>query len=74
MQGWDNKPYWNYVCAYQNMIAEQVPEPRDLVGPRAEDPADTVMRARAIDQIRHGTDPTTDWKTKNTNISSVGSD
>ncbi len=73
LQGWDNKPYWNYGCAYQNMIAEQVADPRDLVGPRAEDPADTEMRANAIGSIRKGTDPVTDWKTQNSAISSVGS-
>jgi pilus assembly protein CpaD len=54
------------------MLAEQVADPRDLVGPRAEDPADTQMRARAISEMRKGNDPTTDWKTKNSSISSVG--
>jgi pilus assembly protein CpaD len=71
--GWENKPYWNMGCAYQNMLAEQVADPRDLVAPRAEDPADTQVEARPIDNLRKGTDPTTDWKTKNTSISSVGS-
>lgn len=73
VQGWDNAPYWNYGCAYQSMIAQQVADPRDLVAPRGEDPADTEMQARAIAQIRKGTDPTTDWKVKNTDISSIGS-
>jgi pilus assembly protein CpaD len=73
VQGWDNAPYWNYGCSYQNMIAEQVADPRDLVAPRAEDPADTEMQARAIAQIRKGTDPTTDWKVKTSDISSIGS-
>lgn len=72
-EGWENKPYWNFGCSTQNMIAEQVADPRDLVGPRAEDPADTVMRDRAISDVRKGVDPTTDWKTKNTSISTVGS-
>jgi pilus assembly protein CpaD len=73
VQGWENKPYWNYGCSYQSMLAEQVADPRDLVGPRAEDPADTQMRSWAISQMRKGTDPSTDWKTKNTSISTVGS-
>jgi pilus assembly protein CpaD len=73
LQGWDNKPYWNFGCSYQAMIAAQVADPRDLVGPRAEDPADTETRARAISDIRKGVDPTTDWKTKNTSISTIGS-
>ncbi|WP_297296320.1 CpaD family pilus assembly protein [uncultured Methylovirgula sp.] len=73
LQGWDNTPYWNYGCAYQSMIAEQVADPRDLVEPRAEDPADTEMQARAIAQVRQGTDPTTNWRVKSTDISNIGS-
>lgn len=73
LDGWENKPYWNFGCSYQTAIAEQVADPRDLVGPRAEDPADTQMRSRPIASLRKGTDPTTDWKTKNTSISNVGS-
>lgn len=69
---WQNKPYWNFGCSYQSMLADQVADPRDLVEPRAEDPADTQMRARAVSEMRKGTDPTTDWKTKNSSISSVG--
>ena len=72
-QGWENKPYWNYGCSYQSMFAAQVAAPRDLVGPRADDPADTEVLTRGISDIRKGTDPTTDWKTKNTAISTVGS-
>src|ERR1700761_6632749 len=72
LQGWENKPYWNYGCSYQNMIAEQVADPRDLVGPRAEDFADTQIRERAIDSIRKGEDPSTVWTAKGTTISSVG--
>jgi pilus assembly protein CpaD len=71
-QGWENKPYWNYGCSYQSMFAAQVADPRDLVGPRAEDPADTQMLSRGIADMRKGTDPTTDWKTKNSSISTVG--
>jgi pilus assembly protein CpaD len=74
VQGWENKLYWNFGCSYQSMIAEQVADPRDLVGPRAEDPADTQMRSRGISDLRKGTDPTTDWKTKNTSISTIGTD
>ncbi len=72
IQGWENKPYWNLGCSYENMIAEQVADPRDLVSLRAEDPADSQMRTRPIESLRKGTDPTTDWKTKNTSISSIG--
>ena len=72
LQGWQNKPYWNFGCSYQSALAAQVADPRDLVGPRAEDHADTQMRTRAIESLRKGKDPTTDWKTKNRSISSVG--
>jgi pilus assembly protein CpaD len=72
VDGWENKPYWNLGCASQTALAEQVADPRDLVGPRAEDPADTKMRSRAIESLRKGSDPTTDWKTKNTSISGIG--
>lgn len=74
MQGWENKPYWNYGCSYQSMLADQIADPRDLVDPRAADPADAQMRTRAISEMRQGTDPTTDWKTKNSSISSVGTE
>ncbi|HEY1735175.1 MAG TPA: CpaD family pilus assembly protein [Methylovirgula sp.] len=72
VSGWENQPYWNMGCSYQSMLAEQVADPRDLVSPRAEDAADTQMRARPIESLRKGSDPTTDWKTKNSSISSVG--
>jgi len=72
LQGWENKPYWNLGCSYQSAFAAQVADPRDFVGPRAEDPADAQVRTRGIEAIRKGADPTTDWKTKNTAISSIG--
>jgi pilus assembly protein CpaD len=72
IQGWDNKPYWNLGCSYQSAFAAQVADPRDLVSPQAETPMDTVMRARGIDTIRKGTDPSTPWQAKPTSISSVG--
>lgn len=68
----ENKPYWNFGCAYQSAFAAQVADPRDLATPRAEDPADTQMRARAIAELRAGKDPATSWKTKNSSISSIG--
>lgn len=73
MEGWDNKPYWNLGCTTQAALAAQVADPRDLVTPTADDPADTLIRSRSISQLRKGTDPITDWKTKNTPISNVGS-
>jgi pilus assembly protein CpaD len=72
LQGWDNKPYWNYGCATQSALAAQVADPRDLVAPQPETAMDTLMVARGIETIRKGTDPSTAWQTKNTAISSVG--
>ncbi len=72
VEGWDNKPYWNLGCATQTMIAAQTSDPRDLVTPRGEEPADTLIRARAIDSIRKGSDPNTSWAVKSSNISGVG--
>ena len=70
---WGNHPYWNLGCASQTALAAQVADPRDLAGPQAEIPVDTVMRSRAIGSIRDGKDPATDWKIKNSAISTVGS-
>ena len=72
VEGWDNKPYWNLGCATQTMIAAQTSDPRDLVTPRGEEPADTLIRARGIDSIRKGSDPNTNWAVKSTNIGGVG--
>ena len=70
--GWENHPYWNQGCAYQTAFAAQVADPRDLVGPRAEEPNDVAMRTRAITQLRRGADPGTKWGTQGSNIGQVG--
>ncbi|MGO9023529.1 MAG: CpaD family pilus assembly protein [Beijerinckiaceae bacterium] len=72
LEGWENKPYWNFGCSTQAALAAQIADPRDLVAPTGEDPADTLMRSRAIAALRKGTDPDTDWKTKATSISNLG--
>jgi pilus assembly protein CpaD len=72
VRGWENKPYWNFGCASQNMIATQVADPRDITEPRAESPADATMRIRGIGNVRKGADPGTAWQTKNSSIGSVG--
>jgi len=69
---WSNKPYWNFGCAYQTALAAQIADPRDLVAPQAETPADTAMRVRAIESLRKGEDPGTNWKLTNSSISQVG--
>jgi pilus assembly protein CpaD len=72
IDGWQNKPYYNLGCSTQSMLAAQTADPRDLVGPRGEEPSDTLIRSRAIENIRKGTDPSTTWTIKNTSIGSVG--
>lgn len=72
VSGWDNKPYWNFGCAYQSAFAAQVADPRDLVAPQGETPADTAMRTRAIESLRNGQDPGTNWKLVNSSINQVG--
>jgi len=71
-EGWKNKPYWNFGCAYQTALAAQVADPRDLASQQAQTPPDTVIRTRAIEDLRHGEDPTTDWKMPPPAISTVG--
>jgi pilus assembly protein CpaD len=72
IEGWENKPYWNFGCSTQAALAAQIADPRDLVTPTSEDPADTRMRTRAIADMRNGTDPVTVWTTKATSISNLG--
>jgi pilus assembly protein CpaD len=62
VEGWKNEPYSNFGCATQSMIAAQVDDPRDFVQPRALGPSDVAMRTRAIEAVRAGQDPSTDWK------------
>jgi len=72
VEGWQNQTYWNHGCAYQQMLASQVADPRDFATPRAEAPSDVAMRTRAIGKVREGSDPGTGWQIKNTSIGSVG--
>lgn len=61
LEGWNNTTYWNHGCAYQNMIAQQVSDPRDLIEPQGETPSDVAMRTRGITAVRKGGDPSTAW-------------
>ena len=72
VETWTNRPWFNYGCSYQNNLTAQIDDPRDLVAPRPETPSDTEMRSRAITNVRKGVDPGTDWRVKNTEISTVG--
>jgi pilus assembly protein CpaD len=63
VEGWKNESYSNFGCATQSMIAAQVDDPRDFVEPRALGPSDVAMRTRAIEAVRDGQDPRTQFKT-----------
>jgi pilus assembly protein CpaD len=72
VEGWKNEPYANFGCATQSTIAAQVDDPRDFVQPRALGPSDVAMRTRAIEAVRNGQDPSTDWK--NAILTPIGGD
>ena len=72
IEGWKNDYYANFGCASQSVLAAQVADPRDLAQTRASDPPDVAMRMRAIDDVRKGEDPGTNWKTQITPIGQVG--
>lgn len=67
-----NQHYPNFGCATQSALAAQIDDPRDLVQSRGSTPPDEAMRLRAIQNVRKGTDPGTDWKTTVTSLGSVG--
>ncbi len=72
-EDWENKPYWNFGCANQQMIAAQTADPRDLLSPTATTPPDPHDAFRAASSaVRQGKDPSTNWKVQNTNIGGVG--
>jgi pilus assembly protein CpaD len=50
-----NKPYYNFGCAYQRNMAAMIDNPSDLVQPRPETPAYTARRTEAFEKYRKGT-------------------
>ena len=57
----ENKPYYNFGCAYQRNMAAMVENPADLVQPRPETPAYTVRRSEGFEKYRKGTTTTTSY-------------
>src|SRR6202167_2276989 len=57
----ENKPYYNFGCAYQRNIAAMVDNPADLVQPRPETPAYTARRTEGFEKYRHGNTSTTSY-------------
>jgi pilus assembly protein CpaD len=57
----DNKPYYNFGCAYQRNIAAMVDNPSDLEQPRPETSAYTARRTAAFEKYRKGAPTTTTY-------------
>jgi pilus assembly protein CpaD len=57
----ENKPYYNFGCAYQRNMAAMVENPADLVQPRPETPAYTARRTEGFEKYRKGTTTTTSY-------------
>ena len=57
----DNKPYYNFGCAYQRNMAAMIDNPSDLVQPRSETPAYTMRRSEAFEKYRTGNTSTTTY-------------
>lgn len=57
-----NEPYWNFGCATQANLAAQVADPIDLVRGRPEGRIDTIRRAKSIESLRLGKDPSTQYR------------
>jgi pilus assembly protein CpaD len=57
----ENKPYYNFGCAYQRNMAAMIDNPSDLVQPRSETPAYTTRRTTAFEKYRKGTTTTTTY-------------
>jgi pilus assembly protein CpaD len=57
----ENKPYYNFGCAYQRNMAAMVDNPADLVQPRSETPAYTPRRSAGFEKYRKGTTTTTNY-------------
>ena len=55
----ENKPYYNFGCAYQRNMAAMIDNPSDLVQPRPETPAYTTRRTEGFEKYRKGTTTTT---------------
>jgi pilus assembly protein CpaD len=56
---YENKPYYNFGCAYQRNMAAMIDNPSDLVQPRPETPPYTARRSEAFEKYRKGTTTTT---------------
>lgn len=72
VDGWENRSYHNFGCAYQTAFANQVDDPIDLVRPRPETRSDVQRRMKVFDDARKSVDPSTAWKTGTATVSGGG--
>jgi pilus assembly protein CpaD len=72
VDGWQNRSYHNFGCAYQTVFANQVDDPIDLVRPRPETRSDVQRRMKVFDDARKSVDPSTAWKTGTASVSGGG--
>lgn len=70
-KNWNNTSYYNFGCAYQNMLAQQVADPLDLVRAQPEAPIDTQRRIAVITAQRGGEDSSTEYRATETKINSA---
>jgi pilus assembly protein CpaD len=57
----ENKPYYNFGCAYQRNMAAMVANPADLAQPRPETPAYTIRRTEGFEKYRKGAPTSTSY-------------
>jgi pilus assembly protein CpaD len=57
----ENKPYYNFGCAYQRNMAAMVDNPSDLEQPRPETPPYTARRTAAFEKYRKGAPTAADY-------------
>lgn len=70
-KNWTNTPYYNFGCAYQNMLAQQTADPIDLVRSQPESNVDTQRRIAVITAQRAGEDSSTEYRVTETKINSA---
>ncbi|HRK23762.1 MAG TPA: CpaD family pilus assembly protein [Beijerinckiaceae bacterium] len=71
LQSWENRPYYNFGCGYQTMLAAQVADPVDMIRGRPESPIDIEKRLGDLESVRENSDPTTKWPSDQTKINSA---
>jgi len=57
----ENKPYYNFGCAYQRNMAAMIDNPSDLVQPRSETDSYTMRRTEAFEKYRKGNPTSTSY-------------